>query len=297
LKTKAKFVIILAITLIFSTGCSEEPDNETVEPTRTPMRSPETDREVSDVPAPPCNHFWRLPDCHTPRYCLDCGEISEGSTPHEPTEANFQDRAYCTLCGDILGDVLEPNFSALGFSINTILGRSFDFQTVTFLDSEVETVGSAVLLFVNVFEYESGFPQVDGYEYVRARLMMTFDDESAAELGYRYILGHVDFYNMNLDDPALPINLLSESGIPGFMISNRTLNFHGVEREYFVKYDEIMTTWEDGSAVAIRELTFLIPTGYNGIILYLSSAANWADDDRVIGDNINESTLFFRLVS
>ena len=296
MKTNAKFIILLVITLLLFVGCSEEPDIEDLEPTPSPARTPRPELGTPDVTELPCNHFWRIPDCHTPRYCLDCGEVSEGPTPHEPTEANFQDRAYCIICGDVLGDVLEPNFLALGFTINTTLGRSYDFQTVTFLDLEVETVGTASLLFVNVFEYEADFPRIAGYEYIRARLMMTFDDESAAELGYRYIIGHVDFYNMSLDDPALPTELLSESGIPGFMISNRTLNFHGVEREYFVRHDEISTTWDNGVAVAVREYTFLVPAGYDGIVLFLSSAATWVDGDRVIGDNINEGTLFFRLV-
>ena len=297
MKTNVKFLLLLVTILFLTVWCSEEPDIEVAEPTPAPIRTPRPEPEVTDTAPPECNHFWRLPDCHTPRYCLDCGEISEGPTPHEPTEANFQDRSYCMLCGDMLGDVLEPNFLSLGLNINTTLGRSFDFQTVTYLDTEVETVGSVTLLFVNIFEYEADLPQIGGYEYIRARFMMTFDDESAAESGFRYIFGHIDFYNMSMNDPSLPIALLSESGIPGFMISNRTLNFHGIEREYFVRYDEISTTWENGVAVAIREYTFLVPIGYDGVVIYLSSGANLAAADRVMGDNINDNTLFFRLVS
>lgn len=295
---KSLFLFILIIFLLV--GCAGAPDEEIPAPTATPTPRPTPTiiPDISDFAPLECRHFWRIPDCHTPRYCLDCGEISAGPTPHEPTEANFQQPPICILCGDIVGEVLQPNFTALGFQVNATSGRSYDFLTVTNLEPTIPTMGTVSLLFVDIFEAAEGYPRIRGHEFIRAKIMMIFDDEYAREYGSMYIIGHVDYYSMNLNDPSLPFDLLVESDIEGFRISNRTLNINGEERNYFLKYEEIMNTWVDGVAHVTREYTFLVPTGYDGIIIYLSNAANWTESgNRVISDDIDENTLFFRLVS
>lgn len=302
MKSTAKSLLLLTIMIFLAVGCAQTPDEETFEPeitpTPTPRVTPTPEPEIPIDPLPECFHFWSLPDCHTPIFCLDCGEIGGEPTPHEFTEANFQQPAICKLCGDIYGGVLEPNFTALGFEINTTPGRWVDFHTVTNLDSETETVGTVILLHIDIFETAPDYPRKVGYEFIRARLMMIFDDEAAASYGYKYVIGHVDYYSMSLTDPSVPFEYLLESNYEGFKISNRTINFHGQEREYFVRYEEIRSAWAEGVAYVEREYTFLVPAGYDGIVIYLSSAANWTEyESRIMSDNIDENTLFFRLTT
>jgi len=297
LKALIKSLFLLIFILFLAVGCAEEIIEPEVTATPRPTPIPTPEAVLPDFDTIECRHFWRIPDCHTPRYCLDCGEISAGPTPHEPTEANFQEPPVCMLCGDVVGEVLQPNFTTLGFEINTTFGRSYDFHTVTSSDASITTVGLVSLLFVDVFETEEDYPVLPGYEFIRARIMMIFDDEEAVEYGYMYIIGHVDYYSMNLNEQSVSFVNLPESDIPGFRTSNRTINLNGEEREYFIRYEEISTAWVDGVAHVVREYTFLVPRGYDGIIVYLSSAALWTDHSRVVGDNIDENTLFFRLVA
>jgi len=299
LKSLNKALLLFIFIFSFVVGCAGAPEEELPEVTATPRPTPiiTPTPEVPDFDQIECSHFWRLPDCHTPRYCLDCGEISAGPTPHEPAGGNFQQPPVCILCGDIVGEVLPPNFTTLGFQINTTFGRSYDFLTVTSEEPTIATTGTVSLLFVDIFETEEGYPRVPGHQFIRARIMMLFDDESAREHGYMYIIGHVDYYSMNLNDPSLPFDELAESDIEGFRISNRTLNLNGEEREYFIRYEEIMSTWVDGVAHVMREYTFIVPIGYDGMVIYLSNAANWrAGGNRILSDNIDNNTLFFRLV-
>ena len=295
--TKSLFLLIFVLFLVV--GCADEiiEPEVTATPRPTPRPTPAPEIEPPDFEIIECRHFWRIPDCHTPRYCLDCGEISAGPTPHEPTEANFQEPPVCTLCGDVVGDVLEPNFTVLGLQINATSGRSYDFHTVTNLDPSITTVGTASLLFVDILESLEDLPTKPGYEFIRATIMLIFDDEEANQYGYGYIIGHVDYYTINLNEQSVAHLQLPESDIPGFRTSNRTINLNGEEREYFIRYEEISTAWVDGAAHVIREYTFLVPIGYDGIVVYLSSAALWTDHSRIISDNIDENTLFFRLVA
>ena len=286
------FAIPLVFLLLLATGCSPndaiEPIPELVRPTPTPI--------TVLNPEPECDHFWKDPDCFDPYICFDCDETKGEPLEHYWSEANFQEPATCVNCGETEGEPLEPSFIARGLRINTTAGRSHRYKTITNPDPVVETVGLATLMYIDFFESDRDHPERSGYEYIVARFMITFDDEEASATGFRYMNGQFDYFGYDPNESAVAHDELRESSIPDFRIANRRLNFYGREYEYFVKYSQIKSDQIAGTWYVVFEYTFLVPIGYDGIIVYVSNAANWTSaSNRVLSDNFDSDTLFFRL--
>jgi len=293
---KAMLISLLLILLfLILLGCS---NNESDEPEVTPRPTPTPEVEPWPWPdsGPECRHFWSQPDCLNPPVCLDCNEVGGDPLEHIWTQANFQQAATCELCGETDGDPLVPNFLRYGYRINTNQGRPFAYRTITNQNESLITTGTAILLFVDVFENYLDYDPVEGYEYVHARLMLIFDDEYAAVNGYRYMAGHIDFYNFDPDEVLIPHEDLRDSEFPEFKTVNRPLNFYGEDYEYYVKYVLVQNEWIGGIAYLVRDFLFLVPTNSDGIVIYLSNAGNWTNEaGRTVSDIFDNDSLFFRL--
>jgi hypothetical protein len=110
--------------------------------------------------------------------------------------------------------------------------------------------------------------------------------------------GQVDFYSFDPDETPVSHNNLADSEIEGFKIANRMLNFYGENYEYYVKYDVVQNEWVGTIAYVVRDFIFLLPSGYDGIIVYFSNAGIWTDtDNRTMSDNFDNNTLFFRVAT
>lgn len=298
--TKRLFLLItlLSALLIFGiTGCSSGDDAEDdtlihLPPVTTPRPTP----TPTPTPIPECRHFWRAANCHTPEYCLDCGETRGAPLEHIFGPANFQLAAQCELCGDFYGQPLTPNFITYGFEINTIPGRPFEYTTGTRLSDELTTTGTVTLMDVDIFASREGFPPRAGREYILARFLLTFDDENAISHGFAYLSGQFDYYTVDTNETAIMFDNLRDSDIPGFKIANTQINFYGEYFDYHFRYESISVDWIESVAHVVFEYVFLVPIGFDGIIVYLSSTENWsATAGRVLSDNFDENTLFFRL--
>lgn len=288
---KRFFIALTCIIFLLISGCEEA---DTFEPTPEPA--------IVITPPPPiiyepdCDHFFKNPDCFNPSICIDCGETEGVPLEHIWTEPNFQEPSFCEVCGEINGDPLEPKFIAQGFKINTTSGRLYEYKTITNQDADITTVGSATLLYIDIFESDSGYPAKSGYEYITARLMMTFDDENAQTLGFKYMTGQLDFFGFNPDENAIFHDNLRESDIEGFKVGNAKLNFFGEDYEYYIKHTQIQNERIGNVSYVMLEYAFLVPAGYDGMVIYISNAANWTEGrSRVLSDNFDDNTLFFRL--
>jgi hypothetical protein len=299
-KLKNLIISLLLIPLLFFLqGCLNDNQDES-DVVRTPLITPMPTTVMSPIPEPEpeteCRHFWRTADCFNPATCFDCGEIRGEPLEHEWTEANFQQAPECIRCGEINGSPTEPNFTRLGHRINSTSGRPYTYETITNIDPSLSTIGTASLLYVNIFEYSADYPAKRGYEYIQARLMLIFDDENATVYGYSYMTGHLDFFGFDAGEASIAHEDLEESDMPEFKIANKKLNFYGVDYEYYIKYELVHNTWVDRTAYVIRDYTFLVPASYDGIVIYITNAANWADGSgRTITDSFDSKTLFFRL--
>jgi len=289
----AKILLLFFISLlVFSTGCSNGEVDEPV-PTPTPTPTPPLLLDYE----PECYHFWKDPDCQNPYTCYDCDETQGEPLEHIWTEANYQEAPECTVCGEVEGEPLEPNFLAHGFRINTTSGRPFDYLTITNRDPTMSTTGEATLLYIDIFESDDeDYPYRSGYEYIRSRIMITSDDENARRNGLQSMTGHIDYFDFDPKEEAVIHNDLLDSSIPDFKIANRTLNFFDEEYQYYIKHTRVQDVWAGRTLYLVIEYTFLVPAGYDGIVVYLSNAANWTEGrNRVVSDNFDNDTLFFRL--
>jgi len=202
----------------------------------------------------------------------------------------------CINCGIIGADSLEPNFIRHGFRINTTAGRPFDFKTITNPEPGESTTGLASLMYIDIFESATGFPAKPGYEYILSRFMITFEDEVALSNGFQYMTGQLDFFGFDPDEIPVVHEDLRDSGIKDFKIASRKLNHFGEEYEYYVKYTLIQSELVGEMWYVVFEYVFLVPAGFDGMVVYISSAANWTStNNRVLSDNFDSDTLFFRL--
>ena len=284
---------ISIVMLFFLFACADdEPIEPEPEQRPKPTLRPILERETEPV----CEHFWKNPDCHHPYICLDCGETKGSPLEHVWTDANYQEPSECELCGDIDGEPLEPNFTAQGFSINTTAGRPYDYKTITNQDPDMTTVGEATLMYVDIFESDEDHTAVAGYEYIVARIMITFEDENASINGFKYLTGQLDYYGFDPDERVIAHDDLEDSDFEDFKVANRRLNFYGEYYDYFLKHTQVENVWVGDTSYVVLEYIFLVPVGYNGIIIYISNAANFSNSDsRVLSDNFDSDTLFFRL--
>jgi len=215
---------------------------------------------------------------------------------HVWTVANYQEASVCINCGEINGEPVEPSFVLHGFRINTTSGRPYDYKTITNLEPDMTTVGIATLLYIDMFESDTDHPAKSGYEYIVARIMITFDDENARNYGFQFLTGEIDYFGFDPDEITVVHEDLKDSDVPDFKVVNRKLNFFGEDYEYYVKYSQVQNEWVGELSYIVLEYTFLIPAGYDGLVVYISNAANWSDaSDRVVSDNFDGDTLFFRL--
>jgi hypothetical protein len=169
-------------------------------------------------------------------------------------------------------------------------------MTITNPEAEEPTVGIASLLYIDFFESDTDYPEKDGYEYIVARFMITFEEENALEHGFLFMAGQLDFFGFNPNEAAIGHENLGNSNIDGFKVANRTLNYFGEDFEYFIRYSLILSELVGDIWYVVFEYAFLVPAGYDGIIVYISNANNWSEATRrVISDNFDDDTLFFRL--
>ena len=290
MKNSVITVIIIAVFL-FVSGCSGDTVEESApEPTPTTRALPDYTPETE------CIHFWKDPDCFDPYICYDCGETRDQPIDHIWTVANFQEPSLCEICGETDGEPVEPDFLRHGFRINTTAGRPFKYNTITNQDPDVATVGEVTLLYIDIFESDTGYPEKPGYEYIVARFMITFDDENARENGFQYMTGQFDYFSFDPDENAIAHDDLPDSETADFKVANRTLNFFGEDYSYYIKYEQIENIWVRETSYVVLEYVFLVPAGYDGIVVYISNAANVTDSGvRKLSDNFDNDTLFFRL--
>jgi len=168
--------------------------------------------------------------------------------------------------------------------------------TITNPEPEEPTVGIASVLYIDFFESDTDYPVKEGYEYIVARFMITFEEDNAREHGFQFMTGQLDFFGFDPNEIAVSHEDLRDSDIDDFKIASRTLNYFGEDFEYFIRYNLILSELVGDIWFVVFEYAFLVPAGYDGILVYISNAANWSEgNQRVISENFDYDTLFFRL--
>jgi len=147
-----------------------------------------------------------------------------------------------------------------------------------------------------MFESDSDYPAKAGYEYIVSRFMITVVDENAETNGFQFMTGHLDYFGFDPNERVVVNDELRDSEISGFKTADKMLNYFDEDYEYYVKYTLIQSELVGDTWYVVFEYAFLVPAGYDGIVVYISNASNWSSaSNRVLADNFDSETLFFRL--
>jgi len=156
-------------------------------------------------------------------------------------------------------------------------------------------VGDATLLYTDIFDYGEGYQEVEGYEWIVGRILMTFSDANARSHGIWNWYGNLDYYSFDPDGKVYDYADLPESGIMGNLgIGGSKLNYYGDDYEYYVKWIMVQNEWIGRTFHLMYEFIYLVPKGYDGIVVYISDSFNYSDG-MSIKEAFDQDTLFFRL--
>jgi len=245
-------------------------------------------------------HLWVDASCIEPKNCIDCGETEGSALGHDFTEANFHEAEICLICEAVGRDPLTPGWIDFNRDLGELygvlglheieLGETYHYISWTLNNSyePVETAGQLTILDYRVFESNDGYPAKEGYEYRLVKFQMIHSDRNAQRYGFYTSYDHLDYYLLdfqgdinNLDDGIdifgffqhwCPSSEYIESGVPGFYKGDYLLNYNGNEHEYFFAENEHFA-WRGNNGTFTVELVFLVPIGYDGIIINFTETA------------------------
>ena len=222
-------------------------------------------------------HVWTDATHEKAKTCSECGETEGEPLPHEWIPANYQEPKICELCGETEGEPIPPVFESLGFELSDI-GVKYTYKSC-YKEDMSDAKGEVTVKDVRITDGDEYFELKDGYEWVIAScLVECAPNPKMFQIG----LERTDYYSYDL----------------GTALTANVVNYYGVEYEVVSKTQilESIDTKMD------FEIGFLVPNGYDGVILfffndYNSMVLDYDDPDLVVtyGDYIDGDTLFFRL--
>ena len=252
---------------------------------------------------PPQACTWTQATCQAARTCTNCGGTDGSPLAHVPTLANFQEPSICITCGDVVEGPLTPGFVRHGYALNAAIGAELPYRTATYANPSLNTVGVAVYDNFRVFKSDGNLTEVAGYEWQTLRLTMTFTDDNAWRNGAWSIYSWFCYY---LFDPGNPVSVsyseLHAADIPGLYfpglrVANETVNYRGVDYPFYISANWAQSTWAGRTLTQSVDLVFLVPEGYDGIVVSLFNYSNLysVGAGQAIGDLHDIDSLFFRL--
>lgn len=271
MKRKIKSIIIIALSVFLLTGCC-------------------------------ISHDWQDATCTEPKTCIKCGKTEGRELGHTVSKrANYQEDCVCEVCGELFKYKLESDFEKYdikGIFMET--GQSYDY--VTSCNPELyfgkagkhKTIGQATIADYQTFSSDETHEEKEGYEWKTVEMRVLFSDENANKYGI--MVGgptHEDYYDIDGHDLSLK---KQEDGSVTFHV-----NWDGTEyTECCCKiisggWGEWAGENPDAFVTFSAEMEFLLPEGYDGIVLSLYDKTKDWKDGMHIYDIADENTLFFRL--
>lgn len=261
--------------------------------------APKTCTLCGEIEGEPLPHNYSPATCASPSVCKDCGLRQGEALPHaNVTEANYQDPAQCLDCGAVLGDPLTPIYEEKGISMNLQPGVPAPYVTTCWKDPEQATTGTAILTDCGVLDENAiaqwneifDFPLEarEGYEWIAARIEITFDDENAWNYG---ILTRALFENYY--DPYLFDDSLVELGE---QLYESTILWHGEKVQMRTAIVTKNGEWTPEKTILITKyFAFDVPVGYRGAVVGLINDKDAQDEGEYYVDDPVEGTLLYRI--
>ena len=274
------------------TTCNKT-EGETLDHTWTEATcsAPKTCSVCGETEGEPLGHTLTEANCSAPKTCSVCGETEGEPLGHTLTEANYQQPATCEVCGETVGEVLTPAFEEHNVKGQFMeLGKTYDYVTCCYNDNNYKTTGHATVTDYQTFASDETHEAKDGYEWKTVELQIVFSDENAHNYGYHASRSDEDYYDIIGHDNS---TVSTEDGNN----TTFTVSFNGQDySECTLSLGSENTGWnEDGTATTTWAFDYLVPVGYDGMVIgVLDESIPW-EDGMYIYDVANDDTLFFRL--
>ncbi len=248
--------------------------------------APQTCAKCGRTEGVPLGHTWADATCTIPKTCSECRETDGEPLGHgELTEANYQQGANCTVCGEDVGEPLTAAFETHGLTINAKENVTYDYVTsVSKDDPSTKTTGHLTFYNYHIVENMEYLENIDGYEWRSVHVNILFDGEYASQNP-----SFENYYDIEGWDDS---SFLDESS------GNRlyTVNYLGEDYPKCT-YRSFNDRWSYFGNITTYDCDhyFRVPIGYDGaVISYLDYGNTW-DDGMYIYDVADKNTLFFRL--
>lgn len=239
----------------------------------------------------PLEHTWVDATCAEAKHCSVCGETEGEPLGHTLTEANYQQPATCEVCGETVGEVLPPAFEEHGVKGQFMeLGKTYDYVTCCHEDKNYKTTGHVTVMDYQTFTSDDTHEAKEGYEWKTVEIQIVFFDENARGYGYECFDRYEDYYDIIGFDDSLVFD--GNSGKATF-----TVNFNGQDySKCILSLGGSTTGWENDNTITLPwTYEYLVPTGYDGMVVGLYDSSIPVEDGMHIYDIANDDTLFFRL--
>lgn len=235
----------------------------------------------------PLAHTWVEATCKEAKHCSVCGETEGNPLEHTLTEANYQQAATCEVCGETVGEPLTPAFVEHNVKGQFMeLGKTYDYVTSCWKDKNVETVGRATITDYQTFASDDTHEAKEGYEWKTVELQIVFSDDNAWNYGIDVEDCDIDYYDIVGHD---------ESSVDDENGTSFTASWNGQNyTECRLISNGSFSGWEDQTDILTINKEFLIPVGYDGILVGIYDAS-MREGGQYIYDVANDDTLFFCL--
>ena len=220
---------------------------------------------------------------------------SETVTPtheHIWNEANYQEPKTCADCGETDG---EPFAAELESKINMFLGETYEYHSLAYTDSSKPVLAQVDITDYKIIASDETHEAKEGFEWRVVAFRVEYNDDNTWEYGAMSREAEFDFYTGEYIDFYTDTEANPDSDDDFFDVSYCGETFACRDMTTLIE-----NAWNDRTYIWAYEKSYLVPIGYDGIVMAFRSAAHESDHEdfktidvaAVIAD---PNTLYFRL--
>lgn len=238
-------------------------------------------------------HIWTEADCLNPKICQRCGIVEGEKLGHTPSKANYQEASYCERCHVKLGDKLEPYFQKEGIThvLSAQTDTEYEYHTMCTDEAGTETTGTMVYSDYSTFVCDKTHDAKYGYEWQHIRIDFSFAEDAVWTKGITWNITTEDYY----DDTLFLKSLKDIEGSEGRQKSF-TVNYYGKNYTECIKETNVdKKGWVNKVYYVSYDLYFLVPKGYDGIVVAARNPKIQVDSRAKLSEVISAFENFIRL--
>ena len=217
-----------------------------------------------------------------------CGEEKVPPHDHEWTEATYEAASSCTVCGEIQGEPLVPDFVKYGITTPLKVGGTYEYTGASH-DFSTEIKGTTTVKSYELAESAGVLTPIEGYICHKVRFDTYFDAATVQTYGIQINRSYVNYYNIDCLDEYGETDEETGKGTSKVLINGELVEIYVDAKNEFI--DEA-----DGGVTSVMELYVQVPTGYDGMVCGLANPNAQIPEDGSLADVFTEADyLLFRL--